>query len=113
MYVSTTSGSITPSYYGGFYYANWNCTYTCPNGKVAVLESFQFYASSAVSLYIFICDVDGGRRIVGNYSSASNYVYNNLQLQINAGETLFFGTNDSGPTATGKQIVAQVYQYDI
>jgi len=112
MYISTASGSTTPSYYGGFYYANWNSTYTCPNGKVAVLKSFSFYASSGIDLFGFICDANGGRRMIMNIVNASNFIYQVVELQINAGETLFFGTGNNN-TPTNKQVFAQIYQYDV
>jgi len=112
LYVSTTSGSTTPSYYGGFYYANWNSTYTCPNNRVAVLKNFSFYASSGIDVYGFICDPNGGRRMVIQVMNASNFVYQIAELQINAGETLFFGTGNNS-TALSKQVVAQIYEYEI
>ena len=111
MYVSTTSGSTTPSYYGGFYTGNWNCTYTCPNNKVAILNTFSFYASSGCDLYGFICDVDGGRRLVLQVLNGSNFIYQVVNLQLTAGETLFFGTNNATPTS--KQVVCQIFQYDV
>jgi hypothetical protein len=112
LYVSTTSGSITPSYYGGFYYANWNSTYTCPNFKVAILKNFSFYASSASDVYAFVCDSTGGRRMLAQVISGSNFIYQNAELQINPGETLFFGTGNN-TTPLNKQVFAQIYQYDV
>jgi hypothetical protein len=112
LYVSTTSGLTTPSYYGGFYYANWNSTYTCPNNKVAVLQTLAFYSNSGIDFFAFICDANGGRRIALQVMNGSNFIYQTVNLQINAGETLFFGTG-SQTTPTTKQVVAQILQYDV
>jgi len=112
LYVSATSGSQTPSYYGGFYYANWHSTYTCPNNKIAVLKNFSFYASSGIDVYAFICDPNGGRRMVLQVMNASNFVYQNAEFQILPGETLFFGCG-SGTTPLSKQVMGQIYQYDV
>ncbi len=112
LYVSTTSGSTAPSYYGGFYYANWNSTYTCPNFKVAILKNFTFYASSGSDVYAFVCDSTGGRRMLLQVINASNFIYQVVDLQINPGETLFFGTGNS-TTPLNKQVFAQIYQYDV
>jgi hypothetical protein len=112
LYVSTTSGATTPSYYGGFYYANWHSTYTCPNNKVAILKNFAFYASSGSEIFAFVCDSTGGRRMLLSIINASNFIYQIVDLQINPGETLFFGTGNN-TTPLNKQVSAQIYQYDV
>ena len=112
LYVSTTSGSTTPSYYGGFYLANWHSTYTCPNNKVAILKNFAFYASSGSDIFAFVCDSTGGRRMLLSVINASNFIYQVVDLQILPGETLFFGTGNNA-TPLNKQVSAQIYQYDV